>query len=301
MESMVSVILVNYNGWRDTIECLESLGQAEYDNFDVIVVDNGSTDDSAARIREYVEGKTRVSLLISPVNHGFSGGNNQGIRAAIQAGAEYVVLLNNDTIVKNDFLTYAIQTAGDDLGAGIVTGKILYYSEPDTIWYGGGSLLKRSGVAIHKGYGEADRGQRDVVEETGFVTGCFMVLTKACIERVGLLPEEYFLYCEDTAYCHEVLCAGLKLIYDYRSVVYHKVSAAAGRDSRGCIYYSVRNTLLVHKKYDYGNWLFYVFYTYFLMKQVLSGRWDSRTVAKAVRDYRQQKTGKERYEKGEKL
>ena len=299
-EPRVSIILVNYNGWKDTMECLNSLERVDYKNFDIFIVDNCSTDDSVARIRKYTEKRKRVTLLISAENKGFSSGNNIGIKEALKTGAEYVVLLNNDTVVRQDFLTCAIQTAKENGSAGIVTGKILYYSDPDTIWYGGGRLLKRSGVAVHRGYMEADCGQRDVVEETGFISGCFMVLTKTCIEKAGILPEEYFLYCEDTAYCHQVRNAGFKLIYDYRSVICHKVSASAGKDSRDCTYYSVRNTLLVHRKYDSKNWLFFLFYGYFLVKQVVLGRWDCDIVTKALLDYRDGKTGRVRYEKGEK-
>ena len=143
MEPKVSVVLVNYNGYKDTVDCLKSLSRVDYDNFDVIVVDNASTELPTKDEMAYIKSQA----LFLPVQHnlGFSGGNNIGIEQAIKNGAAYVLLLNNDTTVEPDFLKNMVEAAKNGRDVGIVTGKIRFFSRPDYIWFGGGYFDNRDG------------------------------------------------------------------------------------------------------------------------------------------------------------
>src|SRR5689334_13312211 len=137
MSPSVSVVLLNWNGWKDTIPCVESLRQLGYANVQIVVVDNASTDESEERIRAACPD---VTLLQSGANRGFAGGNNVGIRYALEHSADYVWLLNNDTLVRPNTLSALVARAESDPRIGFVGSKILYASRPDLVWYAGATL-----------------------------------------------------------------------------------------------------------------------------------------------------------------
>jgi GT2 family glycosyltransferase len=186
----VSIVSLNLNGYRDTRDCLESLQQVQYPNFDVIVVDNGSSDDSSARLQEeFPEAK----LLRSQENLGFSGGNNLGIEHALDNGADYVLLLNNDTVVDPNFLSYLVQVGESEPRIGILGPKIFYLSEPQRIWYAGGYVKYGNGVCGHLGIDQLDQeGQFSRVEDTEFITGCAMIIKSSVFREIGLLDSKFF-------------------------------------------------------------------------------------------------------------
>ena len=240
-----AVIIVNWNGWQDTVACLDSCAGLEYANREIVVVDNGSTNDSVARIRE---AHPSVTLLETGANLGFAGGNNVGIRAAIDNGARYVWLLNNDTTVEPRALSALVEAVAADPDAGIAGSKITYFDHPDVLWYAGGEFTP-AGPVRHRGLDEPDTGQYDRLEETGFITGCSLLTTADVIERLGLLAEEYFLYWEEADFDWRVHAAGYKLLYVPGSVVRHKVARSLG-ESWGTTQtaYLVRNMLLFYRR-----------------------------------------------------
>ena len=246
----VSIILVNYNGYRDTIECLQSLREISYSNYEVIIVDNASTNESLDEIRNFVcEGEI---LIPSEVNGGFSAGNNIGIKYALEHEAEYCLLLNNDTVVEPNFLNNLVKGFSFSDKCGLTVGKILYESKREMIWYAGGSLSRKTARTEHWHYREMDDGLSDKPQKVTFATGCCMCLSRATIETVGLMDESYFLYEEDADYCCRITDAGFDMIYVPQARIYHKVSASTGKTSGTSQYYTIRNRYRFIEKHFQG-------------------------------------------------
>jgi GT2 family glycosyltransferase len=218
------VVLVNWNGWADTLACVDSLDRLTYPDATVLVVDNGSTDDSIARISA---ARPELRLIETGANMGFAGGNNVAIRAAMDEGADYVWLLNNDTVVEPDALTALVDALEADPKAGAAGSKITYFDRPDVLWYAGGDFTPE-GPVRHRGIDEPDTGAYDTLEETAFITGCSLLLRASVLEQVGLLRDEYFLYWEETDLDWRIRAAGHTLLYVPGSVVRHKVAASLG-------------------------------------------------------------------------
>ncbi len=256
----VAIILVNWNGKNDTLACLTSLYALTHPriNASTIVVDNGSTDDSVSAIRKRFPD---VEVIETGKNLGFAGGNNIGIRHAMKAGADFVWLLNNDTVVDKNALSALVDVFGEST-VGIGGSKIYFapgreyhrerYKEKDrgrVLWFAGGLIDWNNMYASHRGVDEVDRGQYDNVEETPFVTGCSMMIHKKVFEKVGLLDERFFAYLEDLDFCLRVKHAGYKLLYVPGSVVWHANASSSGVGSDTHQYYMTRNRLLVGFRY----------------------------------------------------
>jgi len=219
------VIVLNWNGKSDTLECLASLGRAADPSMRVLVVDNGSDDGSQDAIRRDFPA---VALLELPSNLRFAGGNNAGMRRALAEGAEQIMLLNNDTTVDPAFLrtmTAALQASAD---TGIVAPKILYSADPRLLWYAGGEISFWTGTMRHRGIREPDDGRFDSPCETGYASGCCLLAKRSTVERIGLLDESYFMYTEDADWCMRARRAGFRVLYEPRARVWHKVSVSAG-------------------------------------------------------------------------
>jgi GT2 family glycosyltransferase len=207
------------------VACVESCLRATYPRLRLLVVDNGSTDGSDAILRGRFPS---VELLQTGENLGFAGGNNAGIRHALGAGADHVVLLNNDTTVDPGFVTALADAARANPRAGILSSKILLFDQPDVLWYAGASFHPWLGWGRHRGHGARDIGQFDRVEETDRPTGCALLVTRACCEQVGLLREEYFCYAEDLEWGLRARAQGFQILYVPGSRVWHKVSRSTG-------------------------------------------------------------------------
>ena len=192
IEKKVSIILVNYKNYKDTIKCLDSLKKVMYQNLSIIVVDNNSKDDSFEILKEYED--DRIIVMESGFNGGFAFGNNFGIRKALENDSDYVLLLNNDTVVDSDFLMPLLQVAENDKHVGIVTSRIMFYPDTDRIWYAGGKVDWNNLRANHCGLGEKISEKFSQKSTVDFASGCCMLIPKNTIKEVGLLPEEYFMY-----------------------------------------------------------------------------------------------------------
>ena len=242
----VGIILLNWNGYQDTYDCLKSLESLSYPNFKVYVVDNLSSDDSYARLLEdhhNGEFKIPVDLIQSGGNLGFAGGNNIGIQAAYESGLEYIWLLNNDTVVDPYALTSLVIEMEKDQKIGIIGSKIYYYNT-NLIWFAGGEVNEWFGSVNHPGLREKDEGQFNQLREVDFITGCSLLLRKELIETVGYMREDYFLYYEETDWNVRARQTGWKIVYCPQSIVYHKVSLSSGGEkniSPYVDYYDIRN------------------------------------------------------------
>lgn len=249
--SKIFIVLLNYNGYQDTIDCMESLKNTEYKNLHIIIVDNNSTDGSEEHIKKYIVGKCEYHFIQSGVNLGFSAGNNIGIEYAISKGADYICLLNNDTIVEKDFLNPLVKEMDSNKDIGIASGKILYHDCPNVIWYGGGYISHLRALGVHEGINEIDSHIYNNKKEVCFLTGCFQLIRRQVFEDVGFYDEDYFLYMEDVDFCVRVKQANYKLLYVPESKIYHKVSSSTGGVlSPTTIYYMSRNRLLFNSKFN---------------------------------------------------
>ncbi|MGG4405951.1 glycosyltransferase family 2 protein [Geobacillus stearothermophilus] len=282
---LVYVILLNYNGYKDTIECIESLEKVTYPNMKIVIVDNNSTDGSEQIIKEKFPQHTFIQ---TGDNLGFAGGNNVGINYALEQGADYVCLLNNDTVVEKDFLDKLVETAEKDETIGIVGGTILQYEDNKKIWYAGGYFNRIGGKAVH-----IKKLPKQILNEVTFITGCLQLIRRKVLLEVGLLPEEYFLYYEDLDYCMQVRNKGYRLIYDKRAVIYHKCGGTASYKSPISIYYSNRNRLIFYKKYFRGLDLFRykIIYNILLCIKLLLYRKENRNAIINVYKYNFRKRG----------
>ncbi|HWP83428.1 MAG TPA: glycosyltransferase family 2 protein [Bacteroidota bacterium] len=222
---LVYVILVNWNGKADTLECLSSLQKVHYSNARVLVVDNASSDGSVEAFRSQFPS---VELIENSVNVRFAGGNNVGIRHALERGAEYVLVLNNDTVVDAMVLDELIRTAESDPSIGMVGAKVLYYTDPQRIWFAGGRIHWWSGWIAHEGIREMDRRQHDIVKDVDYLTGCCILAKREVIEEIGLFDERFFMYGEDVDWCLRARRAGYRLVFQPKAKVWHKVSVSVG-------------------------------------------------------------------------
>lgn len=264
MQPKVDIILLNYNGYEDTIECIKSLKNISYKNFDVFIVDNNSTDDSEKKILDYIKDDNNITFIQTNENLGFSGGNNVAIKKSLEKNADYICLLNNDTVVEKDFLEELVNKMEMDKSIGIASGKIMYYDNPSKIWCAGGYIDDIRSCGYHYGRDEIDDGKFDNDKEVTDLPGCLQLIRPEVFEKVGLYEEKYFLYMEDTDFCYRTSQAGYKLMYISSSKIYHKVSSSTGgQDSPTHLYYMARNRLLFNKTMNLGllkDIKFYIFY-----------------------------------------
>jgi GT2 family glycosyltransferase len=241
----VTIIVLNYNGLADTQACLDSLTLLDYPNCEVIVVDNGSTDGSVPAIRERFP---TVTVLEIGDNLGYTGGNNAGLTYALAQGADYMLLLNNDTEVATNLLGRLIEAAEADHLIGMAGPTIYYYEQPDVIWSAGGGIDWRRGKTRMIGLDERDEGQFGAEARTvDFVTGCALFVRRAVVEQVGLLDERFFAYYEETEWCVRAARAGYKIAHVPLARMWHKISPSARADSPLVHYYMTRNRLLFLK------------------------------------------------------
>lgn len=289
----VAIILVNYNGAYDTIECINSIQNSTYRNYKIIVVDNGSNDQSVSQIRAVVN-TDQVLIIESKENLGFSEGNNIGIKFALENGFDYSLLLNNDTLVKPDFLTRIVNAAILHNDSAIVTGKIYYATNNNILWYAGGSINRKTSRTVHYGIHEEDNGKYDKEKEVTFISGCCMLVPTKIIQKIGGMARDYFLYSEDTDYCCRAIEAGFRLIYQPQAILYHKVSSSTSRLSELMNYYVVRNKLIIISKYICKKYkpISYSYVTLECVKRIITKEYSISAVKKAYRDFRTGISGK---------
>lgn len=220
---LVYVIVLSWNGKNDTLECLASLQQLTYPNARIVVVDNASSDGTGGAIRSAFP---NIELIVNTSNLRFAGGNNVGIRRALERGAEYVLMLNNDTVVDPEFLSRLIGAAETNRQIGIVGPKIYYFGDPKRIWFAGGLIKWWRGRVTHTGIREVDSGKYDVTMDVDYITGCCMLIKREVIETIGMLDERYYIYGEDVDLCVRASRLGYKSVYVPSSRVWHKLSVS---------------------------------------------------------------------------
>lgn len=241
----VCVIILNWNGFKDTVECLESLQKITFPNYKVIVVDNGSEGNDAGNLKEGFG--DYVHLIENERNCGFAEGNNIGIRYALaNLNPDYLLLLNNDTIVAPDFLSELVDTAESKADVGITGPKIYSYYEPNIISFIGTDIdWWRVGIRPKN---EIDVGQFDKIKEVDAVIGCALLIKRATLERIGLLFSGYFAYFEETEWCVQCRKAEYKVMYSPSAKIWHKLSATTSKAEGLYLYYMTRNRFLFMRR-----------------------------------------------------
>lgn len=222
----VSIIILNWNGVDDTIDCIESMKKVTYQNYNIVVLDNGSSGKDAETLKEKYGDS--IHLLISKKNLGFPVGCNTSIKYAFEQGATYVLLLNNDVIVDPDFLTQLVNISESDSNIGIVGSKIYYYAFPNRIQAVGGTINWFTGYINVYGE-EEDKGQFDQIAERDFVWGTSLLLKKAVVEKIGYIDPYFFFGVEEYDYCTRAKRAGFKIVYAPKSKVWHKFGASRAK------------------------------------------------------------------------
>ena len=306
----VSIIILNWNGWKDTIECLESLYQITYPNYDVVVVDNGSEDESVQKIKEYCKGKIKVEakffkynlsnkpiyvleytreqagrggdfrrekyfsklpsdrklrLILNEKNYGFAEGNNIAIRYILKAlDVDYILLLNNDTVVDKEFLSELVKVGESDEKIGIVGAINYYYDDPERIWYSGGVVNWVTGKLTDITGNKIDSGQFEKIREVDDVAGSSLLIKVKVVEEIGLLHSDYFCYYEETEWCIKAKRKKYLVFVNLNSKIWHKISSSSRKIPEFERYYLTRNRF----KFMYRNATklqFISFFIYFLL------------------------------------
>lgn len=285
MAPIVYVLVLNWNGYPDTIRCLQSLKSLTYKNAAVVVIDNASTDRSVERIKAAY---SLVNILVNQDNLGFAGGNNVGIKYALKQGADYIWLLNNDTEVHPEALGKMIEVAEADPTIGMVGSRIFHLEQRDKLLFAGGKINWFAGWCRHDTQHSSEEKFRDV----DFITGCSLLVRRNVVESIGLLDENFFLYFEDADWSIRARKAGFRLVVAPASIVWHKEMGSIKGRSPAHEYYVTRNNLLFMKKHG-SPWLWLTFAPAFALKIAikivifsLGGKfnlWSS--ISRGVRDF----------------
>jgi GT2 family glycosyltransferase len=274
----VAPVIVNWNGWEDTLDCVRSLLGATWPAIDIVIVENGSSNDSWSRLVDFcvhegldhrtvtcnekgmlaqspepppeslINGK-RVHLLHSPVNLGLCRGTNLGMDYAIRCGCDYLVMLNNDTVCTPGFLEPLVQTASGAERAGLVGGLIARWEQQDSVWWAGGvfdSFLETQRIGDGRPVADYLDGP---VRETEWISGCMTLMASAVFQRLGGLDESFFIWSEEWDQSLRARAAGYRLYINPASLIYHKVGRSLGVMKPLSYYYGTRNRLLLKKKH----------------------------------------------------
>lgn len=244
----VSIVILNWNNAPDTLQCLASVGELCYDNYDVIVVDNGSIDGSVATIRHH---HPSVTILENGENLGYAEGNNIGIRHALEARADYVFILNDDAQVGPETLSALVAAATAHPNAGLLGPKVYHRENPQFIQSAGG-MFNKYWESCYRGMDQVDNEQFDEPVDVDFVCGCAVLVNRQVIERIGLLDPRFFLYREDIDWCYRATKAGFRVLYVPRAKVWHRSPHIREAELPRTTYYMTRNALLFLAKNDLG-------------------------------------------------
>lgn len=305
MTPRVAFIILNWNGWEDTIECLESVYQIAYPLYDIILVDNGSKDDSIQKIKNYAKGRIKVkskffqySLENKPIyvqeyskrelesstsikktiknpisgknlfliknddNYGFAEGNNIGVRFALNnLNPDYILLLNNDTVVDQYFLNELINVAENDSNIGILGPTVYEYKNPQEIQSAGAKIYWNKGEVINL-ISHASK-YSDEPKNVDSVIGCALLAKSELFYKIGYLNKDYFAYLEETEWCVRAHKALYKIVYVPKGKIWHKGGATSNKITGFTLYHHTRNKFWFMKKHSskkqYVSFLIYFF------------------------------------------
>jgi GT2 family glycosyltransferase len=247
----MAVVILNYNGFKHTIECIASLRKSSFKSYSLIVVDNASTDGSLKKLKQFLlPGEAKIIELYE--NGGYTYGNNVGVEYAFKNGSDYAFIINNDIILDKNCIGRLVSTMLKDKSIGILGPKVLYYSKPDIINYAGisGSIGKAKYVRF--GMNKKDDGKFEKLIDTLYQDGCAILISRKCYEEIGGFDELFWTYWEESDLCFRARYAGYRVCCLQNASVWHKISATLGQGyyrKTHSTYYGVRNSYIFHRRY----------------------------------------------------
>lgn len=244
-EPLVITVILNTNRRDDTLECLASLSDNRYDNQRIIVLDNASTDGSVEAIRSAFPA---VKIIQLEENLGYAGNNNVGVWAALEQGADWVFVLNEDTVLDPDCLSHMVEVGKSAPDVGVVGPLVYHYDEPHVIQSAGGRL-DQTWQSVHVGANEPDEGQFSSPRPVDWISGCAIMVRRELIEAVGALDERFFYYWEETEWCLRAGRQGWQVMHAPQAKLWHKGVQRDYRPSPSVTYYDTRNRLLMLAKH----------------------------------------------------
>ncbi|HEX9019446.1 MAG TPA: glycosyltransferase family 2 protein [Anaerolineaceae bacterium] len=238
---LVINVILNTNRRDDTLACLESLAGSSYPNQRTIVLDNASTDGSVEAIQSKFPG---VQIMPLADNRGYAGNNNVGIRAALEQGADWVFVLNEDIVLDPGCHAGLVEALEGRAEIGIAGPMVYHFDEPGVIQSAGGQL-DRTWQPVHSGQNEADQGQYSAPRLVDWISGCAILVRREVIEQVGALDEQFFYYWEETEWCLRARQSGWKILHVPQAKIWHKGVQRNYRPGPNVTYYATRNRFLI--------------------------------------------------------
>lgn len=254
----VGIIVLNWNGYSDTSQCLDSISRIEYSNYQTYVIDNNSTDGSPDRLEDEFE---RCVHIRKEENTGFADGCNVGIKEAISDQCDYVLLLNNDATVEEDFLSPLVETAESNQNVAAV-GGIIYHPGKERIWFSGGK--------IHHRFAKIER-ETEILSmteyQTEWVISALMLLNVDYLKSYGYLNDDYFFGSEDQEFCYLARKRGWNLFINPESKIIHNTHSTSGSLNGFQVYHNTYNRIyFANNCLDYTDRV--IFYSYFLFNRI---------------------------------
>lgn len=239
----VAVIILNYKVKREILKCLKSVEDSSFGSLEIIVVDNNSGD----RLGESLKKHQNVRFIQNKENLGYTGGNNMGIKIALEMDVDYIYVLNPDTTIDKNCIKNLVEGM-EKSDAGIVGPKI-YFAGSNTIWHAGGILDILNVIGSHRGVDEEDKGQFNEAREVDFISGAAFFVKAEVFNSIGFFDERYFLYYEDGDFCLRAKRAGYKVVYIPKALVYHENASSTGLGSPLQDYFITRNRMIFASKF----------------------------------------------------
>ena len=260
----VCIVILNYNNFEDTIECVQSLRSAiNSEKYKIVIVDNASTNDSVSKLNNVL---SPIEIIVSSENRGYAHGNNIGIKYAEQAGYEYICILNNDTIIDADFIETCKNELKNNSQVAFVSPALVEYKDNNLIQSTGGDIFINKGIVTLKNHG-ARRGELLPKIESDYIGGACIMFRTSILKSVGYIPENYFLFFEETEWCYKAQKIGYKNICLTDSYIYHKGSVSIKSVSGLQEYLMARNRVVFVRRNIDSRIRYYCFLVYLFLQQ----------------------------------
>jgi GT2 family glycosyltransferase len=246
---LVISVIVNWNGKQDLRECLDSLIHVEYEPLSIVVVDNGSSDGSVAFVSTHYP---EVDVLSLPHNRGYAFGLNKGILRALEKMADYIFVLNNDTVIEPSAVSRLIEVMESEKTIGVAAPKVLYYDQPTKVYSLGTRSYRWLPLPVNIGHGKCDHQSYNRIMEFDYVTGCAMMVRGEIFHKIGFFDTSYYMYYEDADFCRRVHERGYRIVCVGSAIVYHKGARSTGKNKPLFTRIRARNRIWFYRRYRHG-------------------------------------------------
>ncbi len=244
---LVAIVLINWNNYQDTLECIASIQHSTYKNIEIIVVDNNSQNNSVQILKNKAK---EINLILSNENTGFTGGNNIGIAYARKINAEFIFLLNNDTLIEKLAIEELVLASKAHNKVGIFTPKIFFHPDRHLIWSAGTVYDRKKLMGMNFSYKRNDNSELDEIRDLDYAVGCALLIRSSVIQKIGALTEDYFATWEDVDFGLRAKEAGFRILYVPSSTIWHKESSSSGgMDAPQYVYYQTRSALVFQRRW----------------------------------------------------